>query len=360
MSLSKTLLVLALSFGLSAQAASNKEIINNISHNVILATYNDLAATSAALKVAVEKLNANPTKETLEAAQKAWQETRVPWESSEAFLFGPVDALGIDPMLDTWPLNILDLDNVLRSSRPITVDFIRALGTNLQGFHTIEYLLFGDGVRQNTKPVASLTAKQKEYLLSTSAVLAVHAAELAYAWSHNYDPENPKAPGYVQIISNPSFNNPFYSSERAVMEEFVQGMMGILDEVANGKMADPLGADLRSADVTLVESPFSWNSLSDFQNNIRSVQSIYTGKYKNHVGPGVKDLVVRVNPSLAGRVESEIAKCIQLIGDIRPVTGDFGAAIKDPAGRAKTQRAIDALNALHALMENEVLPTLDM
>lgn len=360
MSFFKTLVVLALGFGMSAQAASNKEIINNISYNVILATYTDLAANTAALKEAVAKLNANPTQENLEMAQQAWQAARVPWESSEAFLFGPVDALGIDPMLDTWPLNILDLDNVLRSSRPITVDFIRALGTNLQGFHTIEYLLFGDGVQQNTKPVASLSAKQKEYLVSTSAVLAEHTAELAHAWSHNYDPENPKAPGYVQIISNPSFNNPFYTSERAVMEEFVQGMMGILDEVANGKMADPMGADIRSADMSLVESPFSWNSLNDFQNNIRSVQSIYTGKYKSHVGPGVKDLVVRVNPQLATRVESDIAKCIQLIGDIRPATGDFGAAIKDHAGRAKIQKAIDALNALHALMEDEVLPTLDM
>ncbi len=63
-------------------------------------------------------------------------------ESSEAFLFGPVDSLGIDPMLDTWPLNKLDLDNVLNSNRAITVDFVRALGTNVQGFHTIEYLLF--------------------------------------------------------------------------------------------------------------------------------------------------------------------------------------------------------------------------
>lgn len=360
MSIFKALVVLALGFVTSAQAASNKEIINNISHNVILATYNDLAANTAALKEAVAKLNANPTQENLEMAQQAWQAARVPWESSEAFLFGPVDALGIDPMLDTWPLNILDLDNVLRSSRPITADFIRALGTNLQGFHTIEYLLFGDGVYQNTKPVESLTGKQKEYLLSTSAVLAEHTAELAHAWSYNYDPENPKAPGYVQIISNPSFNNPFYTSERAVMEEFVQGMMGIIDEVANGKMADPMAADIRSADMSLVESPFSWNSLNDFQNNIRSVQSIYTGSYKNHVGPGVKDLVVRVNPQLATRVEHDIAKCIQLIGDIRPATGDFGAAIKDHAGRTKIQKAIDALNALHALMEDEVLPTLDM
>ncbi|WP_374077585.1 imelysin family protein [Bdellovibrio bacteriovorus] len=356
------LMVAAFAFvGATAQAATNQEIINHVSYNVILATYNDLAAQTANLKTAVDALAANPTQETLNTAQAAWRATRVPWESSEAFLFGPVDSLGIDPMLDTWPLNKLDLDAVLKSNRAITTDFVRALGTNLQGFHTIEYLLFGDGVSSNTKPVGALTPKQFEYLKATSTLLAEHAATLAYTWSTNHDPENPSAPGYVKVISQPGFDNQFYTSDRAVMEEFVQGMMGIVDEVANGKMSDPLGADIGSANMALVESPFAWNSLNDFTNNIRSVYSIYTGHYRTSKGPGVKALVERVDAALAARVEQDILNCMQLIQAIRPANGgDFGQAIFTPDGRARTQQAIDALNALHGVLESEVLPTLDM
>lgn len=360
----KTLKMMAMAIafmGVTAQAATNQEIINHVSYNVILATYNDLATEAAKLSSAVDALAANPSTETLTAAQNAWRATRIPWESSEAFLFGPVDSLGIDPMLDTWPLNKLDLDAVLAGNRTITTDFVRDLGANLQGFHTIEYLLFGEGKTSNNKPVTSLTAKQLDYAKAVAALLAEYTANLAHAWSKNHDPENPQAPGYVKIISQPGVNNQFYSSDRAVMEEFIQGMIGIADEVANGKMSDPMGGDIASANMALVESPFAWNSLNDFSHNVRSIYSIYTGHYRSVKGPGVKALVEKVDAELANRVEADILNCIQLIQAIRPANGgDFGQAILTHDGRARTQKAIEALNALQATLESEVLPTLDM
>jgi putative iron-regulated protein len=347
--------------GVVAQAATNQEIINHVSYKVILATYEDLAVQASNLRSAVDTLSASTTQANLQAAQNAWRAARVPWESSEAFLFGPVDSLAIDPMLDTWPLNKLDLDSVLASNRTITTDFVRALGVNLQGFHTIEYLLFGDGTSAAFKNAAALTGKELEYLKATSALLAEHTAFLAKAWSTSYDPEVPASPGYVRVISQPGFNNPFYSSDRAVMEELLQGMMGIVDEVANGKMSDPMGGDIGAANRALVESPFAWNSLNDFTNNIRSVYSIYTGTYLNSRGPGLKVLVDRVDPQLADRVEQDILNCMQLIQEIRPANGgDFEQAIFTMDGRARTQRAIEALNSLRGVLEYEVLPTLDM
>ena len=77
--------------GATAQAATNKEIINHVSYNVILATYNDLATKTAELSAAVDALAANTNQENLDKAQAAWRAARIPWESSESFLFGPVD-----------------------------------------------------------------------------------------------------------------------------------------------------------------------------------------------------------------------------------------------------------------------------
>ncbi|WP_413290670.1 imelysin family protein [Bdellovibrio sp. HCB337] len=351
---------LVLSVGMMAQAATHKEIIENVAVNVITQTYKDLAARAADLKNKVDVFAQAPTEANLATAQQAWRDARIPWEASEAFLFGPVDALGLDPMMDTWPLNVLDLDAVLASNRALTPDFVRGLGTNVQGFHTIEYLLFGNGVNGPHKPLAAFNAKQLQYLQATSTLLAEYTGRLAYAWTNNYDPEIPSAPGYMEIVRNPNMRNPIYTSERAVLEELIRGMMGIADEVGTGKMSDPLGGDISSANAALVESPFAWNSLPDFAYNIRSIKSVYTGAYGTTQGPGIRDFVVEHDPALAAKVDAKIDACIAQIQAIAgPENLDFRQAIFDPAGRARTQAAIAGLGELFVMLENEVLPLLD-
>lgn len=355
------ILTFLLSLGASAHAASSQEIITNIAVNVITQTYKDLATSATHLKNAVNTFTQAPNEQNLAQAQQAWRDARVPWEASEAFIFGPVEALGLDPMLDTWPLNKLDLDAVLASNRAITLDFVRALGTNVQGFHTIEYLLFGDGVNGPVKAITAFTPKELQYLQATSALLEEYTHRLSHAWTHNYDPEIPSAPGYVEIIGRPSMRNPIYTSERAVLEEFIRGMMGIADEVGNGKMSDPMGGDIHSANPALVESPFSWNSLTDFAYNIHSIQSVYTGAYGKTTGPGIRDFVVQHNPALAQQVEAKINNCIILIHQISgPNKMDFRQAITNPEGRTRTQAAITALADLYLTLQDQVLPLLDL
>lgn len=359
----KMFLSLVAAFCVSSQvwAVTNAEIIQNIATNVILKTYQDMATETAVLKQKVDVFAKNPTQENLDSVKESWKVARAPWESSEAFLFGPVDSLGIDPQVDTWPLNRLDLENVISSGRQITVDLVRNLGANLQGYHTVEYLLFGSGLTTNNKPLSAFNSVQIDYLVASSTILAEHAAQLAYAWSTRYNPEDPTSPGYASVISNPSLQNPIYTSERAVLEEYIQGMMGILDEVGNGKIADPFGSDIAHANVELDESPYSWNSLSDFTNNIRSVYNMYTGSYGAQKGVGIKDFVKAKNASLAQRVEFEILKSMQLIQKISGPTQSmpFRQAILDVEGRVRVQAAIDQLAKTRILIEANVLPLLD-
>ena len=69
----------------------------------------------AGVEAAVQQLKANPSSATFETAAKAWMTARQPWEMSEAFLFGPVDELGLDPNMDSWPLDQDAIKNVLKS-----------------------------------------------------------------------------------------------------------------------------------------------------------------------------------------------------------------------------------------------------
>ena len=63
-------------------------ILNNFANTIVLATYTDLDNKAGELLGAVQALEAATNQAHLELAQNAWKATRIPWEQSEAFLFG--------------------------------------------------------------------------------------------------------------------------------------------------------------------------------------------------------------------------------------------------------------------------------
>lgn len=133
-------------------------IVENWVDVVVLPTYKLLMERNEALLKAVQNLNSERSDAAFEAACNAWLSSREPWEKSEAFLFGPVDALGLDPNMDSWPL---DQDAIvahltsgdfsdLNWNEDDDDDRVEA-AQNVRGFHTLEFLLFKDGKPRRTK-----------------------------------------------------------------------------------------------------------------------------------------------------------------------------------------------------------------
>ena len=131
-----------------------KGIVADYVDVVVLPTYKDLADANTALHAAVQILAQNPSNETFELAAMAWMTSRQPWEMSEAFLFGPVDKLGLDPNMDSWPLDQDAIKNVLASGDFSGLDWQGefdeenesiADAQSIRGFHTLEFLLFKNG-----------------------------------------------------------------------------------------------------------------------------------------------------------------------------------------------------------------------
>ena len=339
-----------------SQAELETQVIQNITENVIVATYANLRDETKELARLAEVLRLNPTAENLEAVQKKWKEARIPWESTEGFLFGPVDSLGVDPAIDSWPLSKVDLDLILTERPQITADFVRGLGTDVQGFHTAEYLIFGDGEVTNTKTISEMTAAQLSYLTAATVVLAEQTEKLYQAWTVRHDPSVATSLPYRAYLLNPNLDNDFYPSRKAVLQEFVQGLIKIAVEVGKGKLSDPLGGDLSSADPSLVESQFSWNSLTDFQNNMMSIRNVYMGGYRT-AGVGLSDIVRRKNPLLDQKIRAEIDAAEKSIAEIAGPGGiSFTQAIKTADGRTRSLAAIDAIAILEATLTNELLP----
>jgi putative iron-regulated protein len=234
---------------------SAKEMITNLTQDVIVVGYAQLASKSEELVLATQKLVNSSVQADLIAAQNAWKAAREPWEQGESHIFGPVDSLSIDPHLDSWPLNTTDLRTQLTSTSGFDPDTVKTWSDDVQGFHTMEYLLFGDGVSDNTKDISELTVSEREYLIALAQVFREHAKTLDDAWQVSHNPQDSNAKPYADLLLNPgATGNTIYSSELAVIEELVKGMIGIVDEVGNGKIADPFGESLAKADTSKVES----------------------------------------------------------------------------------------------------------
>ena len=309
--------------------------LNNFANKVVLATYTDLDNRAGDLLTVIEALEADTTQANLDQAQAAWKATRKPWEQSEAFLFGPVDTQGLDPALDSWPVNRVDLDGVLGSNQELTEASIDALEDTLKGFHTIEYLLFRDG---DQRKAADITPRELEYLAATTANMKAKTAQLRNAWDASGE-------NYAAEVANAGASSTIYKSQKDAMQEMVNGMIVIADEVANGKISDPFN----ERDTTLVESQFSFNSITDFQDNIRGIQNVYVGKFTAD-GQGLNEFVNGADTELDARFQTEVQTAIDTIG-----------AIPDPfrdsitAQRAAVQAAIDAVSTVQQTLENDIL-----
>ena len=284
-------------------------VIENYVDDVVIATYYDLRQKATALREAVEDLEAGTG--TVEAAADAWTASRIPWEQSEAWLFGPVDFKGHDPALDSWPVNRTDLDAVLASDDELTEEYISELDPDKKGFHTVEYLLFRDG---NPRDRSDFTTREFNYLIGTAKDIESTAIELHEDWAEGSEP-------YGDVLKSAGEDgNTVYPSLLSGIEEIINGMSIILDEVANGKIADPYDEQK----VELVESQFSFNSRADFAHDIVGVLNAYKGcRVPNNLdlpaedrtcdADGLDDLIAQSDLALAERVENEINTAIEAI-----------------------------------------------
>ena len=148
----------------SIQDSEYDAIINQYVDAVVLPTYADLKTKNSALYDAVVAFGNNPSQAGFSQICEAWLTAGEPWESSEAFLFGPVADYGLDPNMDSWPLDQEAIVNTLMSQQwnemEWTGDYDEdddaiAAAQNIRGFHTLEFLAFRDGKARTLNDAAT-------------------------------------------------------------------------------------------------------------------------------------------------------------------------------------------------------------
>lgn len=122
--------------------------------NVVLPTYKSLKDANEDLYNSVAAFAKAPSNSGFETLCDKWIASRTFWEKSEAFLFGPVGDLGLDPNMDSWPLDQSAIQEILSKGDFSDLNWEGefdeenegiAAAQSIRGFHTIEYLIYKSG-----------------------------------------------------------------------------------------------------------------------------------------------------------------------------------------------------------------------
>ncbi|GAA3658141.1 imelysin family protein [Flavivirga jejuensis] len=315
------------------------EVLTNLSLSVITETYNTLYTNANALNNTVATLTIGDDT-ALQAVKDAWVATRTPWEKSEGFLYGPVDTEGIDPAIDSWPVDVTAINNILASSNTITSTLLES-NNEARGFHTIEYFIWGlDG----DKLASELTDREIEYLIAATENLEAQTQELYFGWLASQG-------NFVANFLTAGTSGSIYTSQKGALQEIVEGLVIIADEVANGKIEEPLNGNNGDAKPEAEESRFSNNSKLDFADNMRSIQNIYLGDYNGTSNKGVTDVVMTVDETLDTTIKTAISDAISAIESI---PGTFTDAIVN--NRTAVENAQTKVADLLTILETDLEP----
>jgi uncharacterized iron-regulated protein len=331
------------------------QILTSFVDNTVVPTYLAMKDNSKLLMKSTQDFLASGAQADLDKVCESWRATRKPWESSEAFLFGPASFKNLDPLLDSWPLDQTQLDNVLKSNQELTAEFVRnGLGSGLRGFHTIEYLIFREG---SPRQASEITAREKQYLAAVTEVLRDDCTTLWALWTgvkagteeaeilENI--EVSVSTPYAEEFKNAGKAGSRYLSQTSAAEEIIQGMIDIAAEVGSQKIAGPV----KSQNVLDVESWFSWNSLTDFTNNVRSIENAYINGYNGSTpGASLSAFVKASDPTIDTEVKAKIAAAVTAINNI---PAPFRNSLNNTE---KTSAAIAAMNDLADVLTKKVLP----
>lgn len=354
-------------------------------NDVIYPTYGNLATQTGLLyeqlNAVKEKFKADPSsvsQNDIDQICSTFLEARSYWEETEAFLYGAATDFGIDPHIDTWPLDLDGLVTELKNSDKIAqldngnegiAYAANKLGQELLGFHGIEFIIFRNGQNRDVNSllgndpdlISSYGANisgRKELIYATAVAgdLRDRCYQLNVAW-------NPDAPqeqktrvidecelqytvgsgqltyGENMLIAGQAGST--YTTWRQVASTILtSGCQNISNEVYSQKM----GNAYNGSDPDYIESPYSHRSFYDFKDNILSIQHSLYGNVDNDLTKenSLMGYLKKYNPTIASELETSLQEALNALDACIATGVEFGD--NPTADYVKT--AIDAIQNL--------------
>lgn len=328
------------------------------------ANYEDAWNAAKSLRAAVAEFLRQPSDNSMKAAKQAWLDSRVPYLQTEVCRFydGPIEKVEI--MINAWPMDEYFIDyvegvptaGIIQSFKQfprITEEVIIGMNESegekcvTLGFHAIEFLLWGQDFSANgpgNRPVtdyigqdaeSQFTAdRRKEYLRICSELLVKHLGQVVEDWS----PEK-KGNYREEFLALPA------EKSLALILRGYGSLAG--PELSGERLTVAYETHLQEDE----HSCFSDNTHNDFRYDSIGLQNVFLGRYKRSngeiiKGPGVFDLLLKVDEKLALKVSGQVAEAVTAA---REIPQPFDQAILAKAGtpeRKALKRAIDAFHEL--------------
>jgi putative iron-regulated protein len=322
------------------------------------AEYKDSLATARELQSAIDQFVAQPSPKTLDAARAAWITSRHPYLQTEVgrFYDGPIEE--IEGFVNAWPVDENYIDYTAQDpnagivNQPdlypeITRDvLIKANEKDGEknvstGYHAMEFLLWGQalqpqgpGNRPYTDylPGAHNEARRGRCLRVMAALLVEHLGTLEREWREGL-PGNYRS----NFLARPAD----------------EALANILNGLGNFSGTELSGERLLVPYVTKdrrnQHSCFSDTTCQDLILNERGIQDIYQGQYRLEdvmsLGPGLRELLEKVDPQLAATLNDQINKSIDALEAIPPPFEQAISGSDTDPGRVAVKKALDALQA---------------
>ncbi len=317
-------------------------IVEGFVNHVVIPNYQALEQSAADLNEAVQALVKDPKPETLAAAREAFRRSRVIWEESEAFAFGPAATLGLDGALDEWPLDEREVVAVLPGSSSLTPEKAAELPDGLRGYHAVGFLLFGS---RNNKSLADFTPQDYAYLKVVTPVLAKTAQTLRQTWTDGVD----AFPAYGKVMTTAGNQNAVYPAVGAAVQEIVQGMIDLADELGNIKIGEAVDAQ----NPFLLEGRFADHSLEEFAANLDSIANIYMGRYGSQKPAQISlsSVLSQRQPRLHQKIMDGLARSRTALAQIPAPIEQSLCQAQDPIRAAQRE-----ILALLAVLSDELMP----
>lgn len=323
------------------------------------ASYGASLESAVAMDEAVDAFIADPTDETLVAAQDAWLAARDDYGPTEAFRFygGPIDndEFGNEGLINAWPLDEAYIDYVEGDPEAgvindpdtypeIDADLLVSLNeeggeANIStGWHAIEFLLWGQDLSADTtgqRPVTDYTTaenadRRATYLEVTSDLLITHLTELVDSWAPD----------------EANFREDF---EAQPTEGALTNIATGIGELSRGELAgERMNVAFTERSQEDEHSCFSDNTTADITANAIGIQRVVDGEYPGGVsGPGYADLVADVDEALGATLSAEAAANVELTQAIEaPFDQHLGDDVpEDDPGREAIAASISSLEA---------------
>ena len=310
------------------------EVVVSITDDVMVPSYEALAAETASLSDALVALCAAPSASALRDAQEAWRGAREAWSRSEASGLGPVldrRSTGVIAWAVTQPERI---DTLLASDSAINADFVRNnISSTQRGLGGIEYVLFGEDAALAGDPARCV------YLTAAGAVIADEAAALRDDWTAGGSP-------YKDYFTGRA-DESLETSE--AVAEVVRTQVFLIRTIVDMRLAGALG--LRGeADPNAIPGGAGLNALADLRSQVMGMRDVYAGVGEGH---GISALVAPLSEDADARVRAGFEASLTAIDAVDGTLREAAAA-----GSAQAVTVYEELMALQDTLSTEVVSLL--